>query len=212
MYSSLQSQTSEDQVPHFFLFLSMLFPFLRMFLCSAHPFHWSIVWSPKLNRAFPFWVLSFLWDTLCVDTWWKYFIYTIKTLGQLWGQANLCLRGKGFFVTLGGWGPQMLGWKTSEPVGGYDQILAVEQPWEKLSFMELSTGIDRGIGVGWGTETGIGSSESYRSHLSCTFFWILKKRRSPGVTWDKMHLFRKQIQKQSLSKKWKASIITTSCY
>lgn len=42
----------------------------------------------------------------------------------------------------------MLGWKTSEPVGGYDQILAVEQPWEKLSFMELSTGIDRGIGIG----------------------------------------------------------------
>lgn len=31
-----------------------------------------------LNRAFPFWVLSFLWGTLCVDTGWKYLIYAIR--------------------------------------------------------------------------------------------------------------------------------------
>lgn len=39
----------------------------------------------------------------------------------------------------------------------------------------------------------------------------IKKRNSPIVTWTIMHLFRKQLQKQYLSTKWKVSI-TAFCY
>lgn len=36
------------------------------------------------------------------------------------------------------------------PDGGYDQLLAVDQPWGKLGYVELSTGRDRDIGVSIG--------------------------------------------------------------
>lgn len=40
-----------------------------------------------------------------------------------------------------------MSWGTSWPDGGSDQILAVDQPWGELGYVELSTGRDRDIGV-----------------------------------------------------------------
>lgn len=103
--SNIQCQTSKNWVPHLLLSSSpWFFLSLRMFPSSPHPIHWSTAWSPtwgiSLLRVFlSLWCHSVLIPD-AASHWYQ------KTLGQLWGQASECLRGKGFFVTRGGGRPQ----------------------------------------------------------------------------------------------------------
>ena len=96
LLSNIQYQTSKDWFPH--LSSSSCFSISKKCFLVLHNLS-AEAECKVLNGAFPYWVLSFPWGTVCGLS-----DRNISFIAE--GQDCECLKGRGFFVTLGVRRPQ----------------------------------------------------------------------------------------------------------